>query len=521
MERSSGILMSISSLPSAYGIGTLGKAAYDFADFLHAAGQKYWQMLPLGPISYGDSPYQSFSSFAGNPYYIDLDMLIKDGLLDQKDISDIDFGTDPRYVDYGKIYENRFKILAIAKKNGWTRDLKKVEEWISDNQWVKEYALYMSCKKYFGMKSWMEWPDEDLRFRDPQALKKYGEMLKDDIEFYTYIQFLFFRQWDALKKYLHTLKIETIGDIPIYAALDSADVWSEPQFFQLDEEYIPKDVAGVPPDYFSADGQLWGNPLYDWKAMKEDGYGWWIRRIGGISKMFDMVRIDHFRGFSEYWAIPYGDTTAKNGRWMKGPAMDLVGRLAGWFPDTKFIAEDLGTPTASLKKLLKESGWPGMKVLEFAFDAKGESDYLPHAFQNHCICYTGTHDNATLLEWLGDTPEKDIAFAVKYLGLKDKDNLADAVMRAGHRSAADLFIAQMQDYLGLGKGHRMNIPSTIGGNWIWRILPEEMTEKLAADIKEMTVMYGRCKIEKSILPEGAKAEAIAETEIEAASQDRA
>ena len=491
MNRSSAILLSVSSLPSNYGIGTLGKAAYDFADFLHASGQKYWQMLPLGPTSYGDSPYQSFSSFAGNPYFIDLDLLIEDGLLKPSDLKGVDFGQDPRLIDYAKIYNCRFRILETAKKNGWERDAKEVAAFAEKNPWLADYALYMACKRHFAMKSWTEWKDKKLRFRDPETLDKYREELKEDIELFTYIQYLFFLQWEALRKYLKKLEIQTIGDVPIYVPLDSADVWSEPQFFALDENYMPDKVAGVPPDYFSEDGQLWGNPLYHWDRMQQDGFGWWIRRIGGAAQLFDVIRIDHFRGFSEYWAVPYGEKTAKKGSWMQGPGMRLVSALSGWFRETRFIAEDLGTPTDGLRQLLKESGWPGMKVLEFAFDSKEESNFLPHYYGSNCICYTGTHDNATLAEWLEDASREDVRFAMDYLGIKSRKDFVSHVIRAGLGSVADLFVAQMQDYLELGKGHRMNVPSTIGGNWCWRLLPGELTDELAEKIAHLTKLYGR------------------------------
>ena len=393
MKRSSGILMAVSSLPSPYGIGTLGKAAYDFADFLKDAGQSYWQMLPLGPTSYGDSPYQSFSAYAGNPYYIDPDILAADGLLTAAECAAPDWGSDPRHVDYGKIYESRFTLLHKAYKRGWERDAEAIAAFAQDNaRWLPDYALYMACKRHFGMKAWTEWPDDDLRLRKNEAvLDKYRTLLREDVQFFTYLQFLFFRQWTALRDYVHQQGIRIIGDLPIYVAMDSADVWAEPQFFQLDDDLVPKAVAGVPPDYFTADGQLWGNPLYDWDAMRDDGFGWWIRRIDGAGKLYDVIRIDHFRGFANYWAVPYGQPTAKNGRWIAGPGMDLIERLNGWFPQLEFIAEDLGYPTPEVAQLLRESGWPGMKVLEFAFDSRDSSGYLPHAYTPHCICYTGTH----------------------------------------------------------------------------------------------------------------------------------
>ena len=319
--------MPISSLPSPHGIGTMGKAAYDFADFLAAAGQKYWQLLPLGPTSYGDSPYQSFSSFAGNPYFIDLDLLVKDKLLTRAEVNACDWGDDPRYVDYGKIYASRFTLLEKAKARGFTRDREAVAAFEQENErWLPNYALFMALKRHFGMKSWTEWDDEDIRCRtSSEVIERYRAELREDVELFTYIQFLFFRQWEALKAYIHSLGIRIIGDLPIYVAMDSADVWAEPEMFQLDEHNVPTEVSGVPPDCFSEDGQLWGNPLYNYDAMAKDGFGWWIRRIGGAQKLYDVIRIDHFRGFESYWAIPYGETTAKNGRWVKGPGMALVG----------------------------------------------------------------------------------------------------------------------------------------------------------------------------------------------------
>ena len=365
MNRSSGILLPISSLPSPYGIGTFGAAAYAFADFLHEAGQKYWQLLPLGPTSYGDSPYQSFSTFAGNPYFVDLDLLIEDGLLLAEEVEACDWGEDPRHVDYGKIYESRFAILAKAKARGYARDYEDVQAFCQENeQWLDNYALYMACKKHFGMKAWSEWEDKDIRMHRPEAVEKYRRDLQEDMELFIYIQYLFFKQWNALRAYINDLGIEIIGDLPIYVSMDSADVWAEPEYFVLNEERIPLEVAGVPPDYFSEDGQLWGNPIYDWEAMAKDGYGWWIRRIEGAGKLYDVIRIDHFRGFDTYWAVPYGEKTAKIGQWKHGPGMDLVGLLKKTFPKLEFIAEDLGEQSPSVRQLLADSGFPGMKILE-------------------------------------------------------------------------------------------------------------------------------------------------------------
>ena len=491
MDRSSGILLHISSLPSPHGIGTLGREAYAFADFLHAAGQKYWQLLPLGPTSYGDSPYQSFSTFAGNPYFIDLDLLAEDGLLERSDLEAADWGDDPRYVDYGKIYAARFDVLKAAFRRGYPRDREAVEAFSRDHGWLANYALYMAVKKHFGMTSWLRWPDEDIRLRRPAAVERYSRELAEDVNFFTYLQYLFFRQWNALRSYIHSLDIKIIGDLPIYVARDSADVWAEPEFFQLGEDNVPTEVSGVPPDYFSADGQLWGNPLYDYERMKRDGYGWWIRRMEGASCLFDVIRIDHFRGLESYWAVPYGAETARSGRWRKGPGMDLVGTLTNWFPHLEIIAEDLGYMTPEVKKLLADSGLPGMKVLEFAFDAREPSNYLPHTYDRHCVCYVGTHDNETVLEWREQAARSDVSMARKYLGLNDAEGFHWGMIRGGMSSVADTFIVQMQDCLGLGPEGRMNTPGTPEGNWRWRLLPGEATPSLAKKLREYARIYGR------------------------------
>lgn len=491
MKRSSGILFPISSLPSPYGIGTFGKAAYEFADFLKAAGQKYWQVLPLGPTSYGDSPYQSFSTNAGNPYFIDLDMLIEDGLLTKEEVKKEKWGTNPRYVDYGQIYISRFRVLEKAKERGYKSLINEIGAFVDDNPWVENYALFMALKKHFNMISWQEWPEEDIRLHDKDAVLKYKMELAEDMEFYIFIQYLFFKQWDKLKKYINGLGIEIIGDLPIYVALDSCDVWAEPEFFSLDDENYPVEVAGVPPDYFSADGQLWGNPCYDWDAMKKDGYRWWLRRIEGAVKLYDVLRIDHFRGFDEYWAVPAGQETARNGQWKPGPGMDLVGLLSSTFPKTEFIAEDLGQPSPTVVKLLNDSKWPGMKVLEFAFDSGEANNYQPHTYDKNCICYTGTHDNATVMEWYQTAKKADRKYAKEYLGISRFEKFNWGMIRGGMSSVAVLFVAQMQDYLGLGKFNRINIPGTKSGNWQWRLLKNELSEELAEKILQLVHMYER------------------------------
>ena len=492
MKRSCGILLPVFALPSPYGIGTLGQAAYDFVDFLRQAGQSWWQMLPLGPTGYGDSPYQSFSSYAGNPYFIDLDLLRRDGLLTAQEIASLAWGSDPARVDYAALYENRFVLLQKAAERGWARDRAEVQLFARQNaQWLPDYALYMAVKRHFDEKPWTQWPDEAIRLRKPEAMAQYRQMLASDICMFTYSQFLFFRQWNALREYAHEQGVGIIGDLPIYVSMDSADVWAEPAFFQLDSDGYPTETAGVPPDCFSRDGQLWGNPLYRWEAMKADGYGWWIRRVDGAAKLYDMLRIDHFRGFESYWAVSYGDTTAKNGHWVKGPGMDLVQVLLNWFPQMQFIAEDLGFLTPEVRELLADSGLPGMKVLEFAFDAREPSSYLPHLYTPHCVCYTGTHDNAPLPAWKEEADPDDLALAVQYLGLNEEEGFHWGVLRGGMSSVAELFMAQMQDYLGLGAESRINTPGEPVGNWQWRLHPGQLTAALSRRMAHMARLYGR------------------------------
>ena len=492
MKRSCGILLPVSALPSPYGIGTLGKEAYDFVDFLHEARQSWWQMLPVGPTSYGDSPYQSFSAYAGNPYFVDLETLRADGLLKQAELEAVDWGTDPEMVDYGKIYDNRFYLLEKATERGWKRDAEQVKSFIEENAgWLPDYALFMALKRRFGMKSWTEWEDEDIRLRRPEAVERYREELAEDIRLFTYIQYLFFQQWNALRDYAHEKGIGIIGDLPIYVAMDSADVWADPESFQLDDRNAPVEVSGVPPDYFSENGQLWGNPLYDWDAMKKDGYAWWVRRIEGASHLYDVLRIDHFRGLESYWAVPFGETTAKIGRWVKGPGMDLMNVLTARFPNLSFIAEDLGYLTPEVHQLLKDSGLPGMKILEFAFDSREPSNYLPHTYSPNCVCYAGTHDNAPIMAWREEAAPEDIALAVRYLGLNEEEGFNWGMIRGGMSSVADLFVVQMQDYLGLGAQSRMNTPGILGGNWQWRMKEGQIDQALTEKIAETARIYGR------------------------------
>ena len=491
MERSAGILLPISALPSPYGIGTLGKAAYDFIDFLEKTEQKWWQILPVGPTSKGDSPYQSFSAFAGNPYFIDLEFLCEEGLSQKEDIEKIVWSESLDCVDYEKLYRHRFPLLKKAKESGWEKDKDAIDRFIEENEkWLNDYALFMALKRYFGMKAWTEWEDKGARLRNAETLAYYRKNLKEDIELFQYIQYLFFRQWNRLRKYAEEKGIGIIGDIPIYVSLDSADVWAEPQWFQLDENLLPEKVSGVPPDNFSAEGQLWGNPLYDWEMLKADGYGWWIRRIDGAMNLYDVIRIDHFRGLESYWAIPYSDARAGNGYWEKGPGMDLISVLKNWFTQDKFIAEDLGYLTPEVNLFLQDSGFPGMKVLEFAFYGE-DNEYLPHHYPANCVCYIGTHDNESVMGWKETASSDEITLAEKYFGINEAEGFHWGMIRGGMASVADLFIAQMQDYLALGTASRMNTPGTLGGNWQWRLVEGQLTEALTERIADLTRRYGR------------------------------
>ena len=492
MQRSSGILMPVFSLPSPYGIGTLGKTAYDFIDFLADAGQTWWQTLPVGPTALWDSPYQSPSAFAGNPYFIDPDILIEDGLLTREEVCSVNWGDDPEKVDYDSLLQYRLPLLRKAFVRGWDRDRDQVQAFENENaSWLPDYALFMALKEHFDGKTWMEWPDGEIRLRRPDAMNRYRDMLQEDVRFYTYLQYLFFSQWDKLRAHAKEKKVKILGDMALYVAMDSADVWSSPENFRLDEKHDPIEVAGVPPDYFSEEGQHWGNPLYDYEFMKRDGYGWWIRRIGGADKLYDAIRIDHFRGLESFWAIPAGEKSAKSGHWVKGPGMDLLGILMNWFRGIQFIAEDLGMLTPEAEQFRRDSGLPGMKVLEFAFDAAGESSYLPHYHIPNCVCYVGTHDNDTIRGWLDTEPKANVEKAFRYLGLNEKEGAVRGMIRGAMGTVSDLCVIQMQDYLELGSEARINTPGTTGGNWKWRMLPGQLTEKLAEEIREMTKLYGR------------------------------
>ena len=488
MKRESGILLHISSLPTAYGIGTLGKEAYQFIDFLKAAGQSYWQILPIGPTSYGDSPYQSCSVYAGNPYFVDIDTLIEQGILVPEDLENCWWGA-PGRVDYAAMYYYRMPLLEKAYSRG--KDLRAAEfaAFRAANPWVEDYGLFMALKRKYGMLPWTQWP-EKAAARDPEALARYREELKQDISCYAFTQYLFYEQWDRLYAHAKEQGIKIIGDIPIYVTMDSCDVWMNPELFQLDENRCPTGVAGCPPDGFSEDGQLWGNPLYDWDRHEQTGFAWWQERVRASARFFDVIRIDHFRGLESYWDVPFGDETARNGKWVKGPGMKLVNALRQGVPEVDFIAEDLGYQTPEVAQLLKDSGFPGMKVLEFAFYGEN-GDYLPHNIPVNATCYTGTHDNLTLAQWLAEESEETVEKAVKYLGLNREEGYIRGIIRGGMSSVARIFVAQMQDWLELGAEARMNAPGELSPmNWSWR-LTEMPTAELAGEIREMTRRYAR------------------------------
>ena len=487
--RESGILMHITSLPGPYGIGSMGKNAYKFVDFLKKSGQKIWQILPLSPTGFGNSPYQSCSAFAGNHYLIDLGTLMDNGLLEKQEAESFFWGENEEKADFGALYENRSKVLRLAF--GRFVPDEKYNKFVSENEsWLSEYALFAAIKDSLGGIPWTEWPEE-LRLRDKKSLEEKREELRGDIAFKYFLQFEFFSQWEKLRGYANENGIKIVGDIPTYVPLDSADVWAEPGEFLLDENLNPKRVAGCPPDSFSADGQLWGNPIYDWDKMKENGFAWWKRRLGAAKHMYDIIRIDHFRGFESYWSIPAGDKTAMNGRWEQGPGMDFINAVKS-IPDVDFIAEDLGYVTPEVRKLQEDSGYPGMKVMQFAFDSREAGNYLPHTYPENSVVYSGTHDNPTLVQWLSDVAESDLEEGKKYLGLTETEGLVKGLIRGCMASNSRLCVILMQDYLELGAEARMNLPGSLSDkNWTWRAKPGFASEELGKYILEITNRFGR------------------------------
>ena len=496
MKRSSGVLLPVASLPSKYGIGCFDRCAYDFVDQLVKAGQSYWQILPMGPTGYGDSPYQAFSTFAGNPYFISPDDLVKKGYLTENDCIRAAEGTSGKEVHYDVLFQKRLGLLRKAYANSSIEADVSYQAFVQKNsEWLADYALFMAIKDNKSGKSYLEWEDA-IRLRSPEAMVSYRNRLLEDVNFYQFVQYEFYTQWAALKKYANDKGISIIGDIPIYVALDSADTWANPWLFKLDEKNCPTQVAGCPPDGFSATGQLWGNPLYNWEVHRNSGYEWWIKRIANCFRLYDVVRIDHFRGFDEYYAIPYGDATAENGWWEKGPGIDLFRAISASLGDREIIAEDLGYMTDSVKRLVEESGYPNMKVIEFAFDERdtgNASDYLPHNYPRNCVVYTGTHDNETLLSWLEDITPAERRQVRKYLNnFKDSGKeLCDDLICLVMQSVANLCIVPMQDYLGLDNSARMNQPSTLGKNWKWRLKEGQFTAELQKEMLELATRYGR------------------------------
>ena len=492
--RGSGILFPVFSLASKYGIGCFSREAKDFIDFLHDAGQTYWQILPIGPTGFGNSPYQPFSAFAGNPYFICLETLIKEGYLTQEEVDAIDFGKDPEHVDYGAMYEHRNALLKKAcekwlEENEETADFQAFLE--KEAYWLNDYSLYTAIKEEQNGACWLEWPDE-LKHRDPQAMIKAMGTLSDAIMVVHFVQYEFDRQWRELVQYAHKKQVQIIGDLPFYVSLDSADAWSHPEVFKTDAEGTPTEVAGCPPDAFSADGQLWGNPVYDWEALKKTDYRWWVQRIKRNYEFYDVIRFDHFHGFCEYFAVPYGETTAKTGKHYPGPGMEFFRALKQQLGTLRMIAEDLGTVTAENQKLLADSGLPGMKVLQYAFTS-WDSVYVNHRHEKNSVVYTGTHDNTPTRAWVEEIGEGDRNYARRYINSMNTDYGAFVwdMIREAYRSVADTCIIPLQDYLCKGKEARINCPGTQEGNWQWRLLPNFLSPDLCRSIRELADLYGR------------------------------
>ncbi len=491
LKRAAGILMPVSSIAGKYGIGSFGKEAYEFVDFLKRAGQSYWQILPIGPTSYGDSPYQSFSAYAGNPYFIDIEILAEQGLLSNEDLIAARYPYDEQYVDYEWIYLNRFKTLEKAYENFLKTADSGYNSFCEQNgYWLDDYSLFMAVKSTFDSVEWLKWPRE-FRMKEHTAIERFKQEHQKEISFWKFCQYEFFKQWVKLKKYANDCGIEIIGDIPIYVALDSADVWTDAEQFVMDENYIPKVVSGVPPDNFSATGQLWGNPIYDWERMESDGFSWWKKRMEWSAKLYDIIRIDHFIGIVRYYNIPYEDATAENGKYKWGPSQKLIEAIISVIGDKKIIAEDLGVLIPEVTELRNCAGFPGMKILEFGFDSNSKSADLPCNYEANTIAYIGTHDNETAKGFFDSASGWRLEFAKKYLDSNDTQKLPDAAIKAAFASSANTVIMQMQDWLGLGNEARMNYPSTIGQNWKWRIKKEQLTEQLGQRIADITEIYNR------------------------------
>ncbi len=489
--RQSGILMHITSLPGTYGVGTMGKEAFEFVDFLEKAGQRSWQILPLSPTGYGDSPYQSCSSFAGNPYLINLEALIEEGLLEKAELDALTWFHREDKVDYGLQYNNKLKVLRLAYDRFARQE--QLDAFCKENgSWLADYALFMALKQANGGKPWFEWT-EGLKTRNPDAIWQARQDLAEEIRFYSFVQMLFFTQWQKLHAYAREKGISVIGDVPIYVPLDSVEVWTAPELFQLDEALVPTAVAGCPPDAFSDDGQLWGNPLYRWDVMAQNGFTWWIRRLQAAGRLYDVVRMDHFRGLEAYWSVPYGDATARNGKWVRGGGLPFIQAVQKALPELRLIAEDLGFLDQAVIDMRDASGLPGMRILEFAFyNLEAPSEYLPLNYINNCVVYLGTHDNATCQEWFDTTEKEVLDYAKEYMHLTEEEGYVWGMIRTAMESVADLCIFQLQDFLELGAESRMNCPGLLSDrNWSWRVLPGKTTDALAEKIRRMAALYGR------------------------------
>ncbi len=499
MKRYAGVLLSITSLPSKYGIGCFDQAAYNFVDWLEKAGQRYWQILPLGATSHGgsdDSPYQAYSAFAGNPYMISLEALIGEGVLTREECDAVDFGSNAAKVDFDKLHENRLALLHKAYERSNISQNWEYQNFCSSNSWwLDDYALFMALKGFFNEAPFRSWP-EDIRMHWGFALEYYNRELYFDVEFQKYLQFKFDQQWTWLKSYANSKHIQIVGDIPIYVSPDGADVWAHPELFQLDQNNKPTAIAGCPPDAFAADGQVWGNPLYRWDFHAATGYEWWVTRMWHSFKLYDVVRIDHFRGFDEYFSIPEGSNTAKDGHWEKGPGMDLFNTIRYRLGNVSVIAEDLGLMTEGVRQLVRSSGYPNMKVLQFAIDPADVSctnDYWPHNYNANCVVYTGTHDNETIAGWFADLSEEGKKQVRGYLCNQDTpdEKIYKAMINLAMTSVAKDCIVPIQDHLGLDNKCRMNQPGTVGFNWRWRLLPGQVTWELAEEVLAMTMRTNR------------------------------
>jgi len=494
IKRSSGVLLHISSLPSPYGIGTFGKEAYRFVDFLHEAGQLYWQILPLGITGYGDSPYQSPSAFAGNHYFIDLEVLVEEGYLDRGDLSHLNEENKSLPVDYNDIFLTREPLLRKAYDRQYKNKKKQVADFFNkEKDWLEPFALFMAIKSFHNLVSWQEWPEE-YRNRKPEVLEKFMEENRDELDFWYFVQYLFFEQWEKLKGYANKKNIKIIGDLPIYVAEDSTDVWANPELYLLDEQKRPLLVAGCPPDKFALTGQLWGNPIYNWEVMKSEGYQWWIKRMAMSARIYDVIRIDHFRGFESYYQIPYGNQTAEFGQWAKGPGIELFNAIEEALGKLEIVVEDLGFETVEFHAFKESTGYPGMYILQFAFDQRNQGNQLPYSYEKNSVVYSGTHDNNTSIGWIEtEAPKEVFEFVKEYLLLTEEEGYSMGFIRATWSSASNLAIAPMQDLLGLGAAARFNIPSTMGNNWKWRMNPTDINDSIALKLRRLTETYGRLK----------------------------